>query len=247
MDQLPQGNYFFQLRSTDCFSYFQAAILARHKRLLSVALARRIAGAVGGGMVKLFDSENAVAGALAVRPSAGWIVGANGSTRVLDLQDDAYYIERVPPGRYSLGFELHGSLQSEISLDLGTLSPPGRPALCTASRVRGRFALRLWLCGHRSCAAEAAHHAGAKVPHPSHWSSLLALAEAGNRHDPPNVLTRRRILHRGSKGHEEFGTDSPRPSHRHGHGIAGRMRWIAAAGRCTGSDAGKPRDRGTRQ
>lgn len=74
-------------------------------------------------MVKLFDSENAVAGALAVRPSAGWIVGANGTTRVLDLQDDAYYIERVPPGRYSLRFELHGSLQSEISLDLGTLSP----------------------------------------------------------------------------------------------------------------------------
>ena len=123
MDQLPQGNYFFEIRSTGCFSYFQSAILAGHKRLLSVALARRVAGAVGGGMAKLFGSENAVAGVLAVRPSVGWIVAANGSTRVLDLQDGAYYIERVPPGRYSLRFELHGSLQSEISLDLRNFSP----------------------------------------------------------------------------------------------------------------------------
>jgi hypothetical protein len=121
-DALPEGNYFFRLQSRHCFSYLQAAVLAGHTRALSIALNATKAG--NGKMpFKLFDSENAVAGRLAIRPAVGWLVGPGGGKRVLDLQDDAYYIERVPPGRYALRFELHGSLQSEISLDVSDISP----------------------------------------------------------------------------------------------------------------------------
>jgi hypothetical protein len=119
-DSVPQGNYFFQLRSSHCSNYLQAAVLAEHRRVLSIAL-EPIPGP-GKFRVKLFDSENSVAGTLAVRPSVGWLVAANGATRVLDLQDGAYYIERVVPGKYSLRFELHGSLQSEITIDLSNIS-----------------------------------------------------------------------------------------------------------------------------
>jgi hypothetical protein len=118
---LPQGNYFFQLQSSHCSDYLQAAVLSGHKRILSIALHTRNPGA-DKVYAKLFDSENAVSGTLAIRPNVGWIVGANGATRVLDLQDGAYYIERVEPGKYSLRFELHGSLQSEIPLDLSDIS-----------------------------------------------------------------------------------------------------------------------------
>jgi hypothetical protein len=118
---VPQGNYFFRLRSNHCSNYLQNAVLSGHKRILSIAL--HPTPKAGQLFTKLFDSENAVSGTLAVRPDVGWIVAANGATRVLDLQDGAYYIERVIPGRYILRFELHGSLQSEIPLDLSDMSP----------------------------------------------------------------------------------------------------------------------------
>ncbi len=118
---VPQGNYFFQVRSNHCSNYLQAAVLTSHTRLLSLALETR-SPASDKSYVKLFDSENSVAGTLAVHPSVGWIVAASGASRVLDLQDGAYYIERVLPGKYSLRFELHGSLQSEIPLDLSDVS-----------------------------------------------------------------------------------------------------------------------------
>jgi hypothetical protein len=57
-----------------------------------------------------------------VRPSVGWIVAASGARRILDLQDGAYYIEPVEPGKYSLRFELHGGLQSEMPPDLSNIS-----------------------------------------------------------------------------------------------------------------------------
>ena len=121
-DNLPQGNYFFRLQSTHCSDYLQAALLKGHHRILSIALSAQ--NPVNRIMhAKLFDSENSVFGTLAVRPAVGWIVAANGATRVLDLQDGAYYIERVDPGKYTLRFELHGSFQSEIPLDLSNLSP----------------------------------------------------------------------------------------------------------------------------
>jgi hypothetical protein len=118
---VPQGNYFFRLRSNHCSNYLQNAVLAGHKRILSIAL--HPTPRIGQLSIKLFDSENAVTGTLAVRPDVGWIVTASGGTRVLDLQDGAYYIERVEPGKYTLRFELHGSLQSEIPLDLSGISP----------------------------------------------------------------------------------------------------------------------------
>jgi hypothetical protein len=119
---VPQGNYFFQLQSRSCSGYLQAAVLAGRTRVLSMAL--HPARAKNGKLwIKLFDSENAVAGTLAIRPDVGWIVAAGGGKRVLDLQDDAYYIERVPPGKYTLRFELHGGLQSEIPLDISDISP----------------------------------------------------------------------------------------------------------------------------
>lgn len=117
---VPQGNYFLRLQSDRCSGYLQAALLGGHKRALSIALEAR--PGTGKVSVKLFDSENSLCGTLVVRPSIGWMVAANGATRVLDLQDGAYYIERVLPGKYSLRFELHGSLQSEVSVDLSNIS-----------------------------------------------------------------------------------------------------------------------------
>lgn len=73
--------------------------------------------------LELFGSENSVAGEIPVRAAVGWIVAASGATRALDLQDGAYYIDRVEPGRYSLRFELHGSLQSEMPLNLSEVLP----------------------------------------------------------------------------------------------------------------------------
>ena|GEM_PF-3945236 len=40
----------------------------------------------------------------------------------MDLQDGAFYIERVYPGKYSLRFELHGGWQSEIDVNLSSVS-----------------------------------------------------------------------------------------------------------------------------
>lgn len=117
---VPEGNYFFELRSKHCSNYLQASALRGHARILSIALHQN--PRAGELYLKLFSFENSVAGTIAVRPAVGWIVAANGTMRVLDLQDGAYYIERVPPGKYSLRFELHGSLQSEIPLDLSNLS-----------------------------------------------------------------------------------------------------------------------------
>jgi hypothetical protein len=120
--KIAQGNYFYRVGSEHCSNYTQDAILGGHSRTLSMALFPRMPGPIGGGHVKLFGIENAVAGTLAVRPEVGWLVAADGSRRVLDLQDGAFYIARVYPGRYSLRFELHGGWQSEIDLNLSSVS-----------------------------------------------------------------------------------------------------------------------------
>jgi hypothetical protein len=116
--KIAQGNYFYRLESEHCFNYTQDAVLGGHGRTLSIALYRRMPRSLG----KFFGIENAVAGTLPVRPDVGWIVAADGSKRVLDLQDGAFYIERVYPGKYSLRFELHGGWQSEIDVDLSSVS-----------------------------------------------------------------------------------------------------------------------------
>lgn len=118
---LPQGNYFYQLDSEHCTGYTQAAVLAAHSRTLSLALMTR--GHYSKiSYVKLIGIANAVAGTLAIRPDVGWIVSASGSKRVLDLQEGAFYVDRVYPGKYSLRFELHGGFQSEINVDLSSIS-----------------------------------------------------------------------------------------------------------------------------
>lgn len=120
-ERMVTGNYFFRIRSRHCAGYFQAGVLAWHARTLSIALrgSCRLCG------IKLFSTENVVMGSLPITPSAGFIVDSGGHKRALDIQDGAYYIERVFPGRYVLRFELHGGFQSEIPLnvqDVGTSS-----------------------------------------------------------------------------------------------------------------------------
>lgn len=114
-----QGNYFYRVESEHCSNYTQDAVLNGHSRTLSMALFPRTGSIVYS---KLFGIENAVAGTLAVRPDVGWIVAGDGSKRVLDLQDGAFYIPRVYPGKYSLRFELHGGWQSEIDVNLSSIS-----------------------------------------------------------------------------------------------------------------------------
>lgn len=119
---IARGNYFFRVESDHCSNYTQDAVLGNHSRTLSMALFRRMPGDNGRSHIKMFGIENAVAGTLAVRPDVGWIVAADGSKRVLDLQDGAFYIPRVYPGKYTFRFELHGGLQSEVNVDLSSIS-----------------------------------------------------------------------------------------------------------------------------
>ncbi|MFY9718867.1 MAG: hypothetical protein WAK16_04415 [Candidatus Cybelea sp.] len=116
-----QGNYFFKLQSTHCSNYLQAAVLQGRSRTLSLPLFT--IAPKGRFNVKLFDSENALAGTLPVRPDVAWLVADGGGKRVLDLQDGAYYLDRLPPAKYKIRMELHGSYQSEIPLDLSRISP----------------------------------------------------------------------------------------------------------------------------
>lgn len=112
--QLPGENYFVRVRSPHCSAEFQVGLISGKGRTVSVALTRRCA--LCG--VRLVSVENAVMGRLPVTPSVGYLVARDSTTtRILDIQDGAYYLERVPPGRYLLRFELHGGFQSEIPLD----------------------------------------------------------------------------------------------------------------------------------
>ena len=118
--KIAQGNYFYRVESEHCSNYAQDAVLGGHSRTLSMVLYPR-PGVHNRAHTKLFGIENAVAGTLPLRPDVGWIVAADGSKRVLDLQDGAFYIPRVYPGRYRLRLELHGGWQTEIGIDLSSV------------------------------------------------------------------------------------------------------------------------------
>lgn len=117
-----EGNYFFKVVSSHCIGSLQTAVLVGHKRTLSLALVRRIPDALFEGNLKLVESENALAGSLAITPSVAYLVAITGGKRVLDVQDGAYYLDRVRPAKYILRMELHGGFQSDIPLDLSGIS-----------------------------------------------------------------------------------------------------------------------------
>jgi hypothetical protein len=119
---LPQGNYFFKAESSKCSNSTQAAVISGHTRTLSMPTFQRVAGALFGGIFKEVPNENALGGAMPIRPDLAYLESANGKRRYLDLQDGMYYIEKVIPGLYSLRLEFHGGFESDISLDLRTLS-----------------------------------------------------------------------------------------------------------------------------
>jgi hypothetical protein len=118
-----QGNYFFKVQSTDCANYLQAAVISGHRRSLSMPLFHRSPKAAFEGNLKLFDEENALAGTLPIRPEVAFIVAQGGGKRILDLQDGSYYIERIPPGKYTIRMEFHGGFQSELGVDLTNILP----------------------------------------------------------------------------------------------------------------------------
>jgi hypothetical protein len=122
---LPQGNYFFRVQSQHCTQFFQTSVIDGHQRTMFAALVDRNPKAIGNGNFKLFDLENALAGTVAVHPSAAFIVDAHGGKRVLDVQDGAYYIDRLSPGEYTIRLEMAGGGQSEISVDLSSLAASG--------------------------------------------------------------------------------------------------------------------------
>lgn len=111
---LDQGNYLMRVASQDCSQTLQVAVLSGHKRVISVALRQ--------GAISLVSLANATMGLLPIQPAFGWLVGENGAERSLDIQDQAFYLERVPPGHYILRLELHGGYESEIPIDLTGLT-----------------------------------------------------------------------------------------------------------------------------
>lgn len=123
--EVASGNYFISVKSSHCFEQIQASLLGGHERALSMALFQKNPKAISQGHVVTFSLENAVAGAMDVRPDVAWIVADDGRKRVLDIQDGAYYIERVTPGKYSVRMEFHSGVQSEVPLDLSQLSSAG--------------------------------------------------------------------------------------------------------------------------
>jgi hypothetical protein len=122
--QIPEGNYFFKAQSRGCSNYLQAAVLSSQVRLLSMPLFPRVPGKPFEGNLKLFDEENALAGTLPVRPQVMYLAPEfqSGRGRVVDMQEDSYYIERVRPGKYTLTLEFHGGYQSEVPIDLSGIT-----------------------------------------------------------------------------------------------------------------------------
>lgn len=116
-----EGNYFLRVESDHCSGSVQTSFLSGQSRAISLALGERCALC----NVVQFSFENALSGKLPIRPSVGFLVSASGSKRVMDIQGDAYYIDRIPPGKYTLRFELHGGLESEVPIDLTSIGSAG--------------------------------------------------------------------------------------------------------------------------
>lgn len=110
---LPQGNYLISVSGLHCSRTIQASVISGKTRALSIATRTRD--------ISTYPNRNAIGGRLPFQPAAGWLVGQDGSKRVLDLQNAAYYLERVYPGKYELRFELHGGLRSEVPVDLSKI------------------------------------------------------------------------------------------------------------------------------
>jgi len=79
--------------------------------VISVPLVKRSATALGEGVIRVFSLENALAGTLPVRPNVAYLVSSTGSKRILE-QNGAYYIHRIPPGRYAMRMEFYGGFQA---------------------------------------------------------------------------------------------------------------------------------------
>ena len=111
---IPQAPYVFRLEARHCEGSVYAAVLNGHSRVVSIALRTRPLNAFED---LVWLPENAVAGTLPVRPRVGWIVAGDGTARVLDFQDGAYYIGGVQPAKYTLRFEVDDTVQVEVPLD----------------------------------------------------------------------------------------------------------------------------------
>jgi hypothetical protein len=114
---LAQGNYLIRSESASCSSTIQAAVMALHQRAFSIALTEN-----GYSMVSL---ANAVMGVLPLTPALGYLRDSHGGKRYLDIQDRAFYLERVPPEKYSIVLEIHGGFQTILPLDASGLSTAG--------------------------------------------------------------------------------------------------------------------------
>jgi hypothetical protein len=116
---IEQGTYLFRLRSPHCeASYIHATVLGGHARVVSLATRNQF----NGFDDRIMAGFNAVAGSLAIHPSAGWLVGAKGQPIPLVLQDGAYYGEGFDPDKYFLRFDLTDGERAELPL---SVSPRG--------------------------------------------------------------------------------------------------------------------------
>lgn len=106
----PVGNVALRLRSKHCNAELQIGTMADRTRTLSVALAPSV--------IVLRSIRNALMGTMPVSPDVAYLVSAAGNRRVIDIQDGAYYLERVLPGKYRLLMELNGGFQADIPMDL---------------------------------------------------------------------------------------------------------------------------------
>lgn len=113
----PEGNRAFRVSSGHCSQIVESGLIAGHSRELSAATLPKV--------MRLFSFANGIAGLLPVPAESAFLVSQNGSRRYVEVQDGAYYLQRVPPEKYTLLLELHGGFRSAIPLDLTKAAETG--------------------------------------------------------------------------------------------------------------------------
>lgn len=111
----PPGHERVRVSTTHCRRTLPLSVLPDRQRHITVAL---------DADISTYFHRSSLAGQMPVPVDSIALISSFGVQRILNVDDSAYYIERVAPGKYLLRLFLTGGLQSDIPIDT-THAPDG--------------------------------------------------------------------------------------------------------------------------
>jgi len=106
---LRPGHYLLHVQSGVCSRTFPISVLRSMPRTLSITTDPQ--------NVVDFTSRRAIAGVLPIPASNVWLLTDRGGKRALNLDNQAFYGENIPPLKYTLRIEIE-DLRADITVDM---------------------------------------------------------------------------------------------------------------------------------